>query len=271
MFADSRSFTANIQHKPLLTAHPTVVHLKSAIQSSIALDSLLPPKLLQQVDTTWSPSPLAFYDDGTEVFAVLNSLGKSVCTLTLHPDGRIQVELSEAHVSTVSAPAVPAPAIFVGVPGVPALTVPAIAAPATTEPPCSSKSTSAFTLSPELTARGITLDSPLHRIALNNDGSALYELRGSDHQVVGYITCYRNGEFKFDLVPPAVSTPTKICSNRCIWCDSFQHLLPQCPLVLSAFQAGKISMNQDQRLIDTATGQELTPMYGRGGMQVLLQ
>ena len=71
---------------------------------------------------------------------------------------------------------------------------------------------------------------------------------------------------------PASTSPASMSRiSRCIWCDSTDHVKRQCPELPIALQKGLIRYNNENRIVSALTGQEILPMYGRGGMQVLLQ
>jgi hypothetical protein len=59
--------------------------------------------------------------------------------------------------------------------------------------------------------------------------------------------------------------------RRCIWCDSTEHMRKECPSFDTAFKSGGIAFNNQGRVILTASGQELVPAYGRGGMKVFYE
>ncbi|HEU4342387.1 MAG TPA: retropepsin-like aspartic protease [Candidatus Binatia bacterium] len=57
---------------------------------------------------------------------------------------------------------------------------------------------------------------------------------------------------------------------RCLWCDSPDHVRRNCSEFTAALQSGITRFNENRRLINCATGEELAVMYGRGGMKALI-
>ena len=64
---------------------------------------------------------------------------------------------------------------------------------------------------------------------------------------------------------PATGFPNPI--SRCIWCDSTDHMKRQCTEVTIAAQMGLIRDNLENRIVDGTMGQEIPPMFNRGGMK----
>jgi hypothetical protein len=58
---------------------------------------------------------------------------------------------------------------------------------------------------------------------------------------------------------------------RCMWCDSPDHTRRQCPEFPDAIRRGLIRLNEQNRVVNAATGVELQLMFGRGGMKKLLE
>jgi hypothetical protein len=69
--------------------------------------------------------------------------------------------------------------------------------------------------------------------------------------------------------PPAASFPRG--PRRCIWCDSTEHMHRECPSFDTVFKSGGVAFNTQGRVILSATGQELIPAYGRGGMKAFYE
>jgi hypothetical protein len=69
--------------------------------------------------------------------------------------------------------------------------------------------------------------------------------------------------------PPATSFPRG--PRRCIWCDSTEHMRKECASFDTAFKSGGVAFNNQGRVILAATGQELVPAYGRGGMKAFYE
>jgi hypothetical protein len=70
-------------------------------------------------------------------------------------------------------------------------------------------------------------------------------------------------------VPPSGSFPRG--PRRCIWCDSTEHMRKECSSFDTAFKSGGVAFNNQGRVILAASGQELVPAYGRGGMKAFYE
>ena len=77
-----------------------------------------------------------------------------------------------------------------------------------------------------------------------------------------------------NLKGPATAPPVTNSANprppmtlRCIWCDSTEHMRRSCSELTVALKNGLVRFNNEFRLINASTGQELPTMYGRGGMK----
>jgi predicted aspartyl protease len=57
---------------------------------------------------------------------------------------------------------------------------------------------------------------------------------------------------------------------RCMWCDSPDHRKDRCGELTSVVQTGRVRFNEKGYVVNAATGEEIPPMFGRGGMKVLL-
>jgi hypothetical protein len=72
--------------------------------------------------------------------------------------------------------------------------------------------------------------------------------------------------------PPQVSAmesrPQRAYDRHCIWCDSTSHSRrTDCTDFKEAMQKGLIAINADNRIINAKTGEEVPPMFNRGGMK----
>ena len=151
------------------------------------------------------------------------------------------------------------------------------------------------TIPPQLAALGVTLDSQLLLLSVK-DGIGVYGIYNTVGEIVCLMNKFPNGTFEFDMdvnhirqqsspsqsvkstqpsqnrpyrspvQPPKCTQSPVRPSNRCIWCDSFQHLLASCPHLLNAVQTGQVSLDKDNRVVNAITGQEFIPMLGHGGM-----
>ena len=65
------------------------------------------------------------------------------------------------------------------------------------------------------------------------------------------------------------SRPQRTFDRHCIWCDSTSHSRKnECSEFREAMQKGLIAINADNRIINAKTGEELPPMFNKGGMKV---
>src|SRR5271169_4351129 len=58
---------------------------------------------------------------------------------------------------------------------------------------------------------------------------------------------------------------------RCIFCDSTDHTKQQCSDLSTAIRKGLIRMNDQNRIVNAVTGEEIPTMFGRGGMKKTLE
>jgi hypothetical protein len=153
------------------------------------------------------------------------------------------------------------------------------------------------TVPPQLATLGITLESRLQLLSVK-DGVGVYGIYNATQEMVCCVRRNSNGVYEFETdgnhlqhqqrspsqltIPstqpsrnhphrPPVQSPKQAQppakpSNRCIWCDSFHHLLASCPHLLNAVQTGQVSLDKDNRVVNAITGQEFIPMLGHGGM-----
>jgi hypothetical protein len=78
-----------------------------------------------------------------------------------------------------------------------------------------------------------------------------------------------------DLIgtPKLTSAPTNATARsprRCIWCDSTEHIRQSCRELPIAIHKGQIRFNNDNRIVNVTTGQEVPTNYHRGGMKTLV-
>jgi len=67
---------------------------------------------------------------------------------------------------------------------------------------------------------------------------------------------------------PVTGFPNRI--PRCIWCDSTDHIKQQCSDLRIAIKNGLIRYNNENHIVNASTGQEIPPMFNRGGMKIHL-
>ena len=69
---------------------------------------------------------------------------------------------------------------------------------------------------------------------------------------------------------PSASTqrPPRPFPSRCIWCDSESHTRNSCAEFLTAFNEGKVKLNEKGRVIDAKTGNEIPTLFRNGGMKM---
>jgi len=60
-------------------------------------------------------------------------------------------------------------------------------------------------------------------------------------------------------------------SNVCHWCDEAAHMRNNCADYLRNEREGKIRVNENNRVVDVATGMEFPLMIGKGGMRRILE
>ena len=67
--------------------------------------------------------------------------------------------------------------------------------------------------------------------------------------------------------PATDSRPQLPFDRHCIWCDSISHFRKnECSEFREAMQKGLVAINADNRIINAKTGEEVPPMFNRGGM-----
>ena len=67
------------------------------------------------------------------------------------------------------------------------------------------------------------------------------------------------------------STPQRTFDHRCIWCDSISHSRRiDCSEFKEAMKKRLITINADNRIINATTGEEVPPMFRRGGMKKMV-
>jgi len=70
--------------------------------------------------------------------------------------------------------------------------------------------------------------------------------------------------------PSPVKTTDRI--YRCVWCDSASHSRKaDCPDLGDAVKRGLVAINVKGRIVNTSTGEEIPPMYGKGGMKKIFE
>src|SRR5947207_2600878 len=57
---------------------------------------------------------------------------------------------------------------------------------------------------------------------------------------------------------------------RCLWCDSIEHMKNGCSELRLAVQNNQVRYNENGRIANVSTGQEIPLMLGKGGMKVTL-
>ena len=71
--------------------------------------------------------------------------------------------------------------------------------------------------------------------------------------------------------PSVAQRPSGEKPKRCIWCDSTEHFRRlDCPELQEAIRISRIRINDQGRIVVTATGEELPIMFGKGGMKRLI-
>ena len=70
--------------------------------------------------------------------------------------------------------------------------------------------------------------------------------------------------------PATEYKPRRTFDRRCIWCDSItSHLRRvECSGFSEAMQKGLITINADNRIVNTKINEEIPPMFNKGGMKV---
>jgi hypothetical protein len=58
--------------------------------------------------------------------------------------------------------------------------------------------------------------------------------------------------------------------QRCLWCDDTIHLRRDCSELMKVIHEGKVRINESNRIVNVATGEEFPLMLGKGGMRRLL-
>jgi len=69
----------------------------------------------------------------------------------------------------------------------------------------------------------------------------------------------------------AMSRPIGEHFSNCLWCDAADHVRRFCPSFMENLRDGKVRFNENQRLINVATGEELPLNFGRGGQQAIFK
>ena len=57
---------------------------------------------------------------------------------------------------------------------------------------------------------------------------------------------------------------------RCIYCDSLDHRKGDCKLLTEDLRLQRVKLNEKGYIVNVATGEEIPPMYGRGGMKCII-
>jgi hypothetical protein len=244
----------------------SLVTLQADPPIQVALDQVLPAELLQQIDFNKHPGLLAVRDNGVMEYILCGANGKVVYILLLQPDGTICFKRMSPQVDFKQPPLV--------------------------------SSNFKKTVPPHLAALGVTLESRLQLLSVK-DGVGVYGIYNAAQEMVCCVRRNSNSVYEFEtdvnhlqhqqhspsspLTTPSTQ-PSRNCryhppvqspkcgqsparpSNRCIWCDSFHHLLASCPHLLNAVQTGQVSLDKDNHVVNAITGQEFIPMLGHGGM-----
>src|SRR4030095_6102840 len=72
--------------------------------------------------------------------------------------------------------------------------------------------------------------------------------------------------------PNAIPNAPPAHTPLCIFCDSTEHTRrTQCPDFAEALRKGLVYLNAQNRIVNAVTGQEIPPMFGKGGMKKLLE
>jgi hypothetical protein len=73
--------------------------------------------------------------------------------------------------------------------------------------------------------------------------------------------------------PPQVGAPFHQYNRplQCMWCDATDHSRFRCPEFPEAIRQGLVRLNEQNRVVNAATGVELPLMFGKGGMKKLLE
>jgi hypothetical protein len=64
----------------------------------------------------------------------------------------------------------------------------------------------------------------------------------------------------------AAQQPRKL---RCVWCDSQEHSRMACSELSTMLRGGQLRLNEQGRVINAVTGEEIPAMFGRGGMKTI--
>jgi hypothetical protein len=71
--------------------------------------------------------------------------------------------------------------------------------------------------------------------------------------------------------PGAMPRPFGERFSNCIWCDATDHMRQLCPAFMDVLREGKVRYNENRRLVNIATGEELPLNFGRGGQQAIFK
>ena len=71
--------------------------------------------------------------------------------------------------------------------------------------------------------------------------------------------------------PGAMPRPFGERFSNCIWCDATDHMRQLCPAFMAVLREGKVRYNENRRLVNIATGEELPLNFGRGGQQMIFK
>jgi Protein of unknown function (DUF4100) len=66
---------------------------------------------------------------------------------------------------------------------------------------------------------------------------------------------------------PSVQRPLPDRPFRCVWCDSLEHRRNQCAEFSEMLRSGRICLNDQNRVVNAITGEEIPTNFGRGGMK----
>ena len=68
-----------------------------------------------------------------------------------------------------------------------------------------------------------------------------------------------------------VQRPLQERPFRCVWCDSLEHRRNQCADFSEMLRSGRIRLNDQNRVVNAITGEEIPTNFGRGGMKKLFE
>jgi len=95
--------------------------------------------------------------------------------------------------------------------------------------------------------------------------------RSSSRSKLSQQTCHASVANFPRAFPGAMPRPFGERFSNCIWCDATDHMRQLCPAFMDVLREGKVRYNENWRLVNIATGEELPLNFGRGGLKNYLE